>query len=280
MSADPSTLRLLLQPRLVGLHLFAVAALVFTIVMGLWQLGVYDSRQADERADQRSVPTVPLDQVLGPDEVFTGKANHRPVTTSGRFAPADEQFWVSGRERGGRSGYWLVAPFLVEGQPASASGRFRALLVVRGWASDNDTLPATPAGSVELAAVLEPGEEAAGGIDERRTTATLRIPLLINELPYDLYSGYAIVTDQRPADTAGLERVAPPVADPSWTLGLRNLAYAIQWWVFGAFAMFMWWRMSRDVVAGDRARAVAGVTDGTDRSAVAEQGVSTRSGGG
>ena len=27
-----------------------------------------------------------------------------------------------------------------------------------------------------------------------------------------------------------------------------NLAYALQWWVFGLFAAFMWWRMATDAV--------------------------------
>jgi hypothetical protein len=30
--------------------------------------------------------------------------------------------------------------------------------------------------------------------------------------------------------------------------GLRNLLYACQWWVFGGFAVFLWWRWCRDVV--------------------------------
>ena len=27
---------------------------------------------------------------------------------------------------------------------------------------------------------------------------------------------------------------------------LRNLLYAVEWWVFGAFAAFIWWRWVRD----------------------------------
>jgi ABC-type nickel/cobalt efflux system permease component RcnA len=29
-------------------------------------------------------------------------------------------------------------------------------------------------------------------------------------------------------------------------LSWRNLAYALQWWVFALFAAYMWWRMVRD----------------------------------
>ena len=28
--------------------------------------------------------------------------------------------------------------------------------------------------------------------------------------------------------------------------GLRNILYAIEWWVFAAFAIFLWWRHVRD----------------------------------
>ncbi|MDX6278703.1 MAG: surfeit locus 1 family protein, partial [Nocardioidaceae bacterium] len=28
--------------------------------------------------------------------------------------------------------------------------------------------------------------------------------------------------------------------------------YALQWWVFGAFALFMWWRMCTETVAASR----------------------------
>ena len=30
----------------------------------------------------------------------------------------------------------------------------------------------------------------------------------------------------------------------------RNLLYALEWWVFGAFAAFVWWRFVRDLRAG------------------------------
>jgi hypothetical protein len=37
--------------------------------------------------------------------------------------------------------------------------------------------------------------------------------------------------------------VPPPDIDTS--LNLRNAAYAVQWWVFGLFAIWMWWKMFR-----------------------------------
>ncbi len=36
---------------------------------------------------------------------------------------------------------------------------------------------------------------------------------------------------------------------------LRNLAYGLQWWLFGGFVVFMWWRMARDDLRGATPRA-------------------------
>lgn len=245
-----SDVRRWLRPGLVGLHVFAVAAVAFCVVMGLWQMGAYDSRQEHERADKQNVPRVALtDELWGRDQPFQSTLNHRPVTVDGAFAPTAEQLWVTGKEQGGRTGAWLLAPFVV-----ADSGE--ALLVVRGWAPEATGLPAVPTGDVTLEAVLEPGESTGTPYDpDRREIGSVRIPALTNELPFDLYSGFAISTTATAA--GGLELVPPPEpGDVSWTVGLRNLAYAVQWWVFGAFALFMWWRMSAESVAAARAADV------------------------
>lgn len=242
-----SPVRSWFSPGLIGLHVFAVAAIVFCVVMGLWQAGAYDNRQEHEQADKRSVPTVPLEGLWGPDESFTSTLNHRPVTLEGTFAPTDQQVWVTGKTQGDRKGAWLLAPVLVSGEDT-------ALLMVRGWAREPGELPPVPQGPVTLEAVLEPGESSGDTFDpETRTIGSVRIPSLLNVLPYDLYSGFAISTDE--PSSGGLELVPPPVAgDVPWTEGLRNLAYALQWWVFGLFAAFMWWRMTTEIRSASRAK--------------------------
>lgn len=232
---------------MIGLHLFAVAALAFCILMGLWQMGVYDSRQEHERADKQAVPRVELAGLWGPDEAFSGTLNHRPVTIEGTFAPADQQVWVRGKEQAGHTGAWLVAPVLIDGDD-------HALLVVRGWAPEAEAFPAVPAGPVTIEGDLEPGESGGAPYDpDTREIGSVRIPALTNELPYDLYSGFAISTSA--AMSGGLDLVPPPQpGDIPWTAGLRNLAYAVQWWVFGLFALFMWWRMVTESVTAARTK--------------------------
>ena len=234
-----------LRPGLLGLHALAVAAIAVCVVMGLWQLGVYDTRQEHERADQRTVPRVDLLGLWGADEPFDGRLDRRPVRVEGRFAPAGEQVWVTGRELDGRRGAWLVAPVRVTGADAS-------LLVVRGWAPRADGFPAVPAGAVAFDAVLQPSEGSGEPFDSRtRSIGTLSIPAITNVIRGDLYSGFAIGTS--PSVRGELTAVEPPEPDVSWTTGLRNLAYALQWWVFAVFALFMWWRMSSEDVAIRRA---------------------------
>lgn len=232
------------RPGLLGLHALTVVAVVACTVMGLWQLGVYDSRQEHERAESRTVARVALSGLWGADEPFERRLSQRPVTIVGQFAPTAEQVWVAGKELDGRPGVWLLAPIVVGDA---------AIAVVRGWAPAVTAFPEVPSGDVTVEAVLQPGESGGAPFDpSTREVGSVRIPALTNELPYDLYSGYAISTTLEVA--GGLDLARPPAADVPWTTGLRNLAYALQWWVFGAFALFMWWRMAAESVASARSK--------------------------
>ena len=54
--------------------------------------------------------------------------------------------------------------------------------------------------------------------------------------------------------SVALTPVPPLAGDQGGSLGLRNAAYALQWWLFGAFAMLLWWRMVRQDALEDVAR--------------------------
>ena len=133
---------------------------------------------------------------------------------------------------------WLVSPFVIGDH---------ALLVVRG---EGVRAPASDA--TELDVVLQPTESGGRALGSDRTTDAISVPALINDLPQRLYSGYGIAL----TDT-GLPLVSPPEPEVPWTVGLRNLAYALQWGVFAAFALFMWWNMASENVAMRRAEAEA-----------------------
>ena len=226
-------------PGLIGLHVFWAAAVVVCLLGGFWQLGVYESRQGDAVDEAKHDGVVDIGRVWAAGEPFTTDLQNRTVTVSGHFGAAGDQVWVDGPATDGRA--WIVAPFQVDGSDA-------ALLVVRGEQADVGELPPVPDGNLTLTVVLQPSIGGATTLDEARTTSSITVASLLNELPYRLWSGYGIVTDGADAP-AGATLVEPPDPNVAWTVGLKNLAYALQWWVFAAFSVFMWWRMVTDQVA-------------------------------
>jgi surfeit locus 1 family protein len=243
-------------PRYWGIHLLMIVAVVTCVLLGRWQLGVWHHHRTDDAAQVTRQAAVPLDDVLGPDAAFPGSGVGRPVVVQGRWDPT-HTVYVSDRERDGRTGVWAVTPVVTAG----GSG----IPVVRGWATSPDAAPASPTGHASLVGLLQPSEDT-GADDTSRADDVipeLSTTDLLPRAPYDLYGGYVVATDRlipggidgsEPiTGTAGLEPIGPqhlPGADA--TSGLRNLLYAFQWWVFGAFAIFMWWRWLEEDVLGRR----------------------------
>jgi surfeit locus 1 family protein len=228
-------LPLLLAPRIVGLTLLAAVLVAAMSAMGLWQLDTYNqSQQLDASQIARARP-VPLDRLLRPDQAFTAEAHARPVVVEGEYA--GPQLLVDrGAERP-----WLVPP-LVTGSGA-------AILVVRGLAppglGGDAALPAPPTGHIRLVGSLQPSQARGSdrNINDNRVP-TLSTAELIADFQQDLYSGFVVLTDQQPP--SDLPKAAPPAPSASFTAGLRNLMYALQWWVFAGFVIFVWWRMLRE----------------------------------
>ena len=95
--------------------------------------------------------------------------------------------------------------------------------------------------------------------------ASLDLARLVNRWPGDLYNAFVFATAETPDASAGVQRVPPPPIPTG--LSLRNAAYALQWWVFGLFAAYMWWRMVRDDHRRDKAEATVTRTDASPAGA-------------
>ncbi len=246
-------------PRYWGIHLLMVAAVVATVLLGRWQYDVWQRHRADSAVSVTRLAPVPLDQVLGPDSAYPASGLGRPVIVEGTWDPARTVF-VSGREQQGRPGYWAVTPVVM------ASGS--EIPVVRGWLAHLGAAPAPPHGPAALVGLLQPSDESGAPDDDPGDDVIpeLSITDLLQRTSRDLYGGYVVATarpvpgsTQHATGSAGLtpatvERL--PGADAS--TGLRNLLYAFQWWIFGAFAIFMWWRWLAEDVLGRGGRVSPG----------------------
>ncbi len=237
--------RTALSPRWTGLFVVALVLAGVMTVLGFWQLDVYRSKTAEATAARAAEPPVPLDSLLSLDAGLSGKAVGRQVTVSGHWAPAADQVFVSDRLQGSRSGFWVVTPLMVGDGSA-------AVLVVRGWVPSVAAADA-PVGDVAVAGtvVASEAEDASDAATRGRVLPSLRLPTIVGMVDYRLYDGFVVLSSSTPAPAAAPE-VVPPPAPPTDHAGLRNIAYAVQWWIFALFALFMWWRMMTD---DHRARA-------------------------
>jgi surfeit locus 1 family protein len=223
-----------LAPRLWAGHLLMVVLATAAVLLGVWQLDAWQTRRADEARDLTRAEPVALGSVMGPDDPFPGRSVGHPVTLEGDWVPAGTVF-VSGRQHDGHDGYWMVTPMAIGGPTEPA------IPVVLGWVADPGRAPTPPQGSAELVGWLQPPEStrAVDADPNDNILPQLRIADLVQRVDQDLFGAYAVAqhgVDGLPAaDLAQLP-------DAGTFTAIRNLLYAIEWWIFGAFAVLIWWR--------------------------------------
>ena len=244
----------LLAPRSWPAHLLVVAALVAAGWLGLWQYHGWQDRREDEARDLTNAAPLPLADAIGPDDAFPGSLVGQPVEVQGTWVP-QATVTVSGRTHDGRDGLWVVDFVDVDGS---------LLPVVRGWAGPDALLPATPSSAADVTGWLQPSEST-GATDRDTDDATypqLRIADLAQRFDQDLYGAYVVQRD--PGD--GLVQAdLDQLPDAGRLTAIRNLLYALEWWFFGAFAVFVWWRWARETLEEADPEPVAPVVDPAGR---------------
>ena len=223
--------------RLIGFTALALVLVAIAGALGAWQLRAWQDRREAEARDLTQLTPVPLREVMGPDDPFPGTDLGRPVSLEGEWLPGGA-FYVSDREHAGTAGLWLVVPLAV------GAATDPAIPVVLGWTEDVDP-SLVPTGAGSLTGWLQP-PEGNGSFDDDPSddvVPQLRTADAIQRVDNDLYSAYAVAT----SPSAGL---SPATLDALPEVGrftaLRNLLYALEWWFFGGFAAFVWWRWLRD----------------------------------
>lgn len=246
--------------RLLGILLLLAAGAALCIRLGAWQIDrAYESADdatAAEQADLANAEPEPLSTIVTPQTSFTQNMVGMHVQLRGHYLP-EQQFFVSGRQNDEEDGYWILSAFLVNGDSESGDSPDEAVLpVVRGWVSEaNPSYLDVPDGEVDLTGYLAGPEGATIGLEPDIDTGAqidqVSPAQLVNTWGGPMYSGQMWVEDQEPSGTFDAlpapESLGPPVTEDAG-LNIRNLAYAAEWWIFGGFALFLWWRMVRDEV--------------------------------
>lgn len=273
-------LRTALRPKWVALFALLVVIVATFWQLGLWQLHVAQDKGASTSLlDNPSRPPVPITSLLRPHQDFRGSDSGRRVVMEGTYA-ASQQVLVPDRRLDGTTGLWVVDALTATpatgtdtgtaaATSVAAEGGTPVLAVVRGFVTDAAAAPAPPRGPVVVTGSLAPGESpsTATGLPSGQLGA-LDLSVLVNRWPGALYNVFVFATAEQAGGAevplaTGLRRIPPP--DPTGGGGLqwRNAAYALQWWVFAVFAVWMWFKMVRDDwLTGEAARSA--LTDDMD----------------
>jgi cytochrome oxidase assembly protein ShyY1 len=179
------------------------------LALGLWQMRVFEDREAYNAQARAALPVVQLVDYVGPDGAV-GDVYGKRTTVTGHYLP-DQQ--------------------------------------VRGLGPGDGAVPPPPSGTVTQAGIFLPTEAAADHPVPAGSYASVRLPQIVQEWPQQLLPGF-VTLDRAQADAQGLYPATAVL--PTGEGSLQNLGYALQWWVFAAFAAFMTWRFVR--VLGRRGR--------------------------
>ena len=232
--------RFALAPKWIVSHLFVLALIITMINLGLWQLRRLDDKRArnDKIEAHIAAATVPVTDLVGADdpEAAVGPVEFRRVTATGRYL-ADDEVLVRSRSLDGAPGSWVLTPLDL--------GDGTAVVVNRGWISDNGSLTrvpssvAAPSGEVEVTGLLRPSETRGSFGPKDPPTGTLRtlaradVDRLDQQVDAELLPGWIQLVEQDPAVGADDPK---PVPRPELDEG-PHLSYAFQWFFFTSVAV-------------------------------------------
>lgn len=161
----------------------------------------------------------------------------RTLTAKGNFS-RDNQVRVVNRLSSGSDeaaiGEWIVSQFTTE------SGTNVA--VVRGWVSTGSEF-VTPESTVEVSGVIQPNEAFYAGADSNSMEVVVIDSDALEQLwDVSLSDGFIVLQDQSPSIAGEPVPVPPTISTGDVPFPLQNFFYAIQWWVFAAFAVLLYVR--------------------------------------
>ncbi|WP_310963559.1 SURF1 family cytochrome oxidase biogenesis protein [Nocardioides terrisoli] len=217
--------------------------LIFAILValgawGAWLLGQWQFHRLEERrqsnhqiASNLNAPPVPVDMLLKPGRAPSAEIEWRRVTVHGTYDDAHAVV-LKYQTRNGAAGVDVVTPL------RTASGA--AVLVDRGWMGTENSgatrpkLPPSTPGTVTVTGFVR--QNASGGatdIGDMSTRAVSSVSIG-HVVPYPLYGGFVDLAHQAPRPAKALAGAELP----DDTSDGPHFFYGLQWWFFGALAIF------------------------------------------
>jgi len=206
---------------LIGIAGCGLAAVM--VWLGLWQMQVFEAKENSSAVARAAQPPVPLLDFVGTDGAV-GDIYGKAVTSSGAYL-ASQQLLVIDADGTVRV---LTALELPDG---------RVLPVVRGTVgSPEASIPPPPTGTVTQTGIFLPSEARADHLVPVDALGSVRLPLLAQRWPQQLLPGFVTL-----GAASAQEQGLPPAAAvlPTGEGSLQNIGYALQWWVFAAFAVIL-----------------------------------------
>ncbi|WP_248278953.1 SURF1 family protein [Brevibacterium sp. 'Marine'] len=235
--------------------------MLVTCFVGLSAWQVDRAQHKNDVAESSGVDELKdFNDVMDAQAPMPGILADQRVSLSGHWIP-DAQIVVPGRVQDGETGYWVVTMFAPDGahlgegiKAANAEKKTIAIPVVRGFTTDEDTAMTSAArdGQVELTARIGPIEGPVEGNDlPEGQVHTVSTSQIINLFPDLLtYSGFLIpeTADGAAASvgTDGLEQVPTTTTRDEGGFDLQSAVYALEWIIFAAMALYMWFQLLRD----------------------------------
>ncbi|WP_110241398.1 SURF1 family protein [Nocardioides gilvus] len=254
-----------------GLFFLIVILLTWLAVwLGQWQFDRLEDRRERNEIILRNeaMDPVPVETIMAVGEAVSDDEQWSIVKARGTYV-VEDSVYVRYRTHKGRSGVQVTVPLDL--------GNGTSLLVDRGWwATQNrgevpTDVPAPPGGEVEIVGrVRIDATGDATKVTEQSTRAISSVQIS-EAIDRPLLGGFVELVEETPDPEVSLKPIDEPEVDEG-----PHFFYGIQWWFFGALAVFGFfyllydeWRDRRDEPTADSEGAQDPTVDG-ERHAVHE----------
>ncbi|WP_104106537.1 SURF1 family protein [Nocardioides sp. 616] len=215
--------------------LFFVAVVVLSyaaVLLGQWQFHRLEDRRERNELVQRNenLPPAPVTEVLGVGRTVQAGDEWRLVEATGTYATEDTVV-VRYRTRDSKSGVQSVVPLEL------ANGT--SLLVDRGWwptanrGEVPDDLPAPPSGTVTVTGWVRADAEGDSTQVVDQSTRAISSERIGEALDREVLGGFVAARSESPEPATPLSPTDLPELDEG-----PHFFYGLQWWFFGALAVF------------------------------------------